>query len=254
MIYARCVARTFQQGTIAFQRLKDFLYFTFLFVPDSVKSIMNIPTETTYVTSFPKRNNITGAPDQVFKFDNFLNYLTGGVRAKTIAAIGTINPGSLCIQYLFPPQIHYDLSGTPIAFIENSSNKKGKFSMIKVNVKSIRAFAYIKDKATWTPNRTHGEDIPAEKLVNTDWKDFEDPIVGTLIPNFFIAYFGQDLPNGDICDEEIMAKLVRLGLSYKLWANTTKAAVVYVDDILSVIEEIKAPELIKQYLDPTRND
>ena len=32
-----------------------------------------------------------------------------------------------------------------------------------------------------------------------------------------------------------------------------KAAVEYVKDILSVIEEIKAPELIKQYLDPTRN-
>ncbi len=80
---------------------------------------MNIPTKTIYVTSFPKRNNITGAPDQVFKFDNFLDYLTGGIRAKTIAAIGTINPGSLCIQYLFAPQIHYDLSGTPIAFIGN---------------------------------------------------------------------------------------------------------------------------------------
>ena len=94
--------------------------------------------------------------------------------------------------------------------------KKGKFSMIKVNVKSIRAFAYIKDKATWTPNLTHGEDIPAEKLVGTDWKDFKDPIVGTLIPNFFITYFCQDLPHGDINDEEIMAKLVCLGSGYEL--------------------------------------
>jgi hypothetical protein len=69
---------------------------------------MNIPTGTTYVTSFPKRNDITGAPDQVFKFDQFLDYLTGGIRANMIAAIGTINPGSLCIQYLFTPQIHYN--------------------------------------------------------------------------------------------------------------------------------------------------
>ena len=84
---------------------------------------MNIPTETTFVTSFFKRNDITGAPDQVFKFDNFLDYLTDGIRAKMIAAIGTINPGSLCIQYVFASQIHYDLSGTPIAFIGNSSNK-----------------------------------------------------------------------------------------------------------------------------------
>ena len=118
--------------------------------------------------------------------------------------------------------------------------------MIMVNIESIRAFAYIKDKTTWTPNLTHGEDIPAEKLINTDWKDFEDPIVGTLIPNFFIAYFGQDLPQGDLTDEEIMAKLVRLGSGHELWANTAKAAVEYVDNILTVIEEIKAPELIKR--------
>jgi hypothetical protein len=190
IFFARCVARTFQQGTIAFQRLNYFFYFSFQFVLDLVKSIMNIPTETTYVTSLPKRNDITGAPNQVFKFDNLLDYLTGSIRAKTIAAIGTINPGSLCIQYLFAPQIHYDLSSTPIAFIGNSSNKKGEFSMIKVNTESIRAFAYIKDKATWTPDLIHGEDICAEKLVDTDWKDFEDPIVGTLISNFFIAYFG----------------------------------------------------------------
>jgi hypothetical protein len=215
---------------------------------------MIIPTKTTYVTSFPKRNNITGAPDQVFKFDNFLDYLTGGMRAKTIAAIGTISPGSLCIQYLFAPQIHYDLSGTPIAFIGNSSNKKGKFSMVKVNIESIRVFAYIKDKATWAPNLPHGEDIPTNKLIDTIWKDFEDPIVGTLIPNFFITYFGQDLPHGDLTDEEIMAKLVCLGSGYKLWANTAKAAVECVDNIFTVIKEIKAPDLIKQYLDPTRND
>jgi hypothetical protein len=105
-------------------------------------------------------------------------------------------------------QIHYNLSSTPIAFIGNSSNKKGEFSMIKVNVKSIRVFAYIKDKATWTPNLSHGEDIPANKLADTNWKDFKDPIVGTLIPNFFIAYIGQDLPHGDLTDEEIMTKLV----------------------------------------------
>jgi hypothetical protein len=100
----------------------------------------------------------------------------------------------------------------------------------------------------------HGDDIPADKLIDTDCKDFEDPIVGTLILNFFLAYFGQDLPHGDLSNEEIMAKLVCLGSSYELWANTTKATVEYVDNILTVMDEIKAPELIKRYLDPTRND
>ncbi len=136
---------------------------------------MNNPTKTTYTDSFPKRSNITGAPDQVFKFDNFLDSLMGGIRANTIAAIETINPRSLCLHYLFAPQIHYDLSGGPIAFIGNPSNKKGKFRMIKINVKSIRACAYIKDEATWATNLIHGDDIPNDKLVNTNWKDFEDP-------------------------------------------------------------------------------
>ena len=158
----------FQRGTIAFQRLNEFHYFSFQFVLDSIKSTMNIPTDTTFVTSFPKRNDITGAPDQVFKFDNILDHLTGGIRTKTIAAIGTINPGSLCLQYLFAPQIHYNLSGAPIAFIGNSSNKKGEFSMVKVNVESIRAFGYIKNKATWITDLTQGEDIPADKLNDTD--------------------------------------------------------------------------------------
>jgi hypothetical protein len=132
-----------------------------------------------------------GAPDQVFKFDNFLDCLMGGIRANMIAAIGTINPGSLCLQYFFAPQIHYNLSSGPITFIGNSSNKKDEFSMIKIKVKSIRAFAYIKDKATWTTDLIHGDDIPADKLINTDWKDFKDPIVGTLIfelfPHLFLA-------------------------------------------------------------------
>jgi hypothetical protein len=51
-----------------------------------------------------------------------------------------------------------------------------------------------------------------------------------------------------------MAKLVRVGSGYKLWANTAKVAMEYVNNILTIIKEIKAPESIKQYLDPTRNN
>jgi hypothetical protein len=126
--------------------------------------------------------------------------------------------------------------------------------MVKVNIESIHVFTYIKDKATWAPDLPHGEDTPTDKLIDTDWKDFEDPIVGTLIPNFFITYFGQELPHGDLTDEEVMAKLVCLGSGYELWANTAKAAVECVDNILTIIEEIKEPDKIKRYLDPTRND
>ncbi len=45
-----------------------------------------------------------------------------------------------------------------------------------------------------------------------------------------------------------------MGSGYELWANTAKAAVDYINNILTVIEEIKAPESFKQYLDRTRNN
>ncbi len=96
----------------------------------------------------------------------------------------------------------------------------------------------------------HGDDLPKESLSKTNWNDFEEPIVGTLIPNFFITYFGHDLPHGNISDDEIKAKLVRLGTGYELWANTTNNAVKKLDGILSVMEEIKTPESIRKHFDP----
>jgi hypothetical protein len=65
---------------------------------------MSVTADTTYMASFPMRPNIMGAPDQVFKFDNFLNCLIGGIKANTISAIRTIDQGSLCTQYLCYPQ------------------------------------------------------------------------------------------------------------------------------------------------------
>jgi hypothetical protein len=214
---------------------------------------MSITANTTYTASFPKRPNITGAPDQVFQSNNFLERLIGGIKANTISAIGTIYPGSLCTQYLYAPQNHFNLAREPIAFIGNSSNKMGKFSLIKIDVTSIRLFPYIKDKATMDISLNHGDDLPKESLSKTDWNNFEEPVVGTLIPNFFITYFGQDLPHGDISDNEIKAKLVRLGTGYELWANTVNNAIKKLDDILSVMEEINTPESIKKHFNPNRD-
>ena len=95
-------------------------------------------------------------------------------------------------------------------------------------------------------NLNHGDDLPVELLSKHDWEDFEEPIVGTLIPNFFITYFGKDLPHGNISDNEIKAKLVRLGTGYELWANTANNAIKKLDNILSVMAEIKTPESISR--------
>jgi hypothetical protein len=186
---------------------------------------MSVTANTTYTACFPKRPDIMGAPNQIFQFNNFLEHLIGGIKTNTISAIRTINPGSLYTQYLYAPKIHFNLAGEPIAFIGNSSNKMGEFSLIKIDVMSICLFPYIKDKATMDISLNHGDDLPKESLSKTDWNDFKEPIVGTLIPNFFITYFGQDLPHGNISDDDIKAKPVRLGTGYELWGNTANNAI-----------------------------
>jgi hypothetical protein len=87
-------------------------------------------------------------------------------------------------------------------------------------------------------------------VIKTDWNDFEEPTIGTLIPNFFITYFGQDLSHGNISDDKIKAKLVRLGTGYELWVNTANNAVKKLDNILSVMDEIKTPKSIKKHFNP----
>ncbi len=59
-----------------------------------------VHTALTYMGSINKRPDITGNPYQVFMFENLLDQLIGDIKGNTIAAIGTINPGYLCIQYL----------------------------------------------------------------------------------------------------------------------------------------------------------
>jgi hypothetical protein len=132
---------------------------------------MSVATNSYYTDSYKKRPDIMGAPDQVFKFNNFLEYLLGGIKANTIPAIGTLNSGSMCIQYLYAPQVHYDLSGTPLAIVGNSSNKKGKFSLIKNDIASFRLSPFIDAKATFDHHLSLSE--------TEDWKDFTNPIVGT---------------------------------------------------------------------------
>jgi hypothetical protein len=173
---------------------------------------MSIDTTRYYTDSYPQHPDIMGVPDQVFEFDNSLEYLLGDIRANTISTIGTLNAGSMCIQYLYAPQVNYDLSGTPLAIIGNSSNKKGEFSLIKIDMASFRLFAFVDAKSSIDQNLTHGNKIPAKYLSDTqNWKDFTDALIGALLQNFFFLYFEQKLPQGDIRDDDVMAKVAHLG-------------------------------------------
>ena len=88
-----------------------------------------------YTDLFPKQGNISGSNDQAFgKGEDVLSHLVGGIRAKTIAAIGTLAPGTSTVQYIFAPKIHHDLGGAPKSIVQNASNKLGEFSCVTVPI------------------------------------------------------------------------------------------------------------------------
>ncbi len=66
-----------------------------------------------YTDLFPMHPDIMGDADQVYHhcFDNFFGYLLSGIGAVTIAAMGTIAPGSTSLIYIYTPQIHTNLRG-----------------------------------------------------------------------------------------------------------------------------------------------
>ena len=74
---------------------------------------------------------------------NVLSHLVRGIRANTIAAIGTLAPGTFTVQYLFAPKIHHNLGGAPKSIPGNASNKLGEFSCLTVPIASVKLFACI---------------------------------------------------------------------------------------------------------------
>jgi hypothetical protein len=157
----------------------------------------------------PKRPEVTGTPDQEFSFaEDFGSMVLKLIQTKTIAALGMVTPGSTTLQYLFDPMIHHDLTGNPTTIIDNSSNKQGEFSLMKVNIASFRLVPYLGRERTFHTLLPHGDEL-TEELFNdtTDLKLFEEPIVATLVPNFYVIYYGQKVPHGDITTDKLKAKM-----------------------------------------------
>ena len=120
-------------------------------------------TATLFTKIFPKRADITGSPEQAFHMLGYrklyYKYLTGGVSAGTIAAFGTIDPGGT-FQYLYAPQVHYDLGGDPVSFVGNSSNKIGEFSCVYIRLSNLKFFPFVEAPSAMNELLKHTEVTP----------------------------------------------------------------------------------------------
>jgi hypothetical protein len=178
-------------------------------------------TATHFTKIFPKRVDITGSPEQAFhkleNRDKYYKYLIGGISTGTIAAIGTIAPGGT-FQYLYTPQDRHDLGGDPVGFVGNSSkNKIGEFSCIDISLSDFKFFPFVEAMSAMNVLLKHTEVTPfsSEHLTYTrDLKNLTDPVRGTVHPNFFIVYFGQEIPQGNISIDDEKTAMAKMGPGY----------------------------------------
>jgi hypothetical protein len=117
------------------------------FVIDNSVAVFNLiysmsTSFTHYTKLYPKQGNLTGSPDQAYNFlpAKYFDHILGGIGAGTIAALGTITPGSYNLFYIYAPQVHTDLSGNFIGFVGNASNKIGEFSCVHIHKDAFGLF------------------------------------------------------------------------------------------------------------------
>ena len=199
-------------------------------------------TTTHFTKSFLKRADITGSPKQAFQMldnhDKYYKYLLGGISAGTIAALGTIAPGG-SFQYLYAPQIYHDLGGEPISIVGTLSNMIGKFSCVYITLGDFKCFPFVEAAASMSELLKHTDVTPLllEHLKFTkDWKSFIDLIRATFLPNFFIVYFGQEIPQGSISSDNVKTAMAKMGPGYALWVSRVSDAIDNIDNIICVID------------------
>ena len=82
----------------------------------------------------PVCTDITGTTKQLFEkplHETFLNKICTG----DVAVVGCVNPtGDL--QYIFSPRISVNPDGDPQTIVGNTSNEKGEFSLIAIDISS----------------------------------------------------------------------------------------------------------------------
>ena len=199
-----------------------------------------------YTDLYPKRSDVTGTADQAYNLtpSKYFDHIIGGINAGTIAALGTLAPGSSTLTYLYAPRIHTDLSGTFIGFVANSSNKIGEFSCVFAGKENFGLFPIINTKTEIVggPDAVSNvSPINETYLADTDWSSMSDSseVVGRLFPNFFIIYLGQSIPRGDINDDDVKMRIAQLGTGYAAWIRAADFAINSHKDITTVFENAR---------------
>jgi hypothetical protein len=196
---------------------------------------------TYYTKLYPKQGDLTGSPDQAYNLlpAKYFDHILGGICAGTIATLGTVAPGSYNLSSIYTPQVHTDLSGNFIGFVGNASNKTGEFSCVHIHKDAFGLFQIINSNVNMEEAMPgHSSTVTPfalDLLANTEWDNSSDAIIGVLFLNFFIVYFGQDFPKGDVSLDDIKVNFAKIGAGYSLWISAAAEAIKKKEDIREVL-------------------
>ena len=202
-----------------------------------------------YTASKPRRQDVTGSPEQTFGSNDPIQSMLNMIMAFTLAAIGMPNVNGKMI-WIFFPCIHKDLEGRPVSIVGNVSNKKGTFALVEIPLSEINFFSIIGREAV-IPRVGWGRGpnlIPEPRLKDTPWEGKTD-VGAALVQGFLPIYFGQEVPDVNIFDEEAEAAFAHLGPGPAAWHKYVKEARgPNANDILSLTDSISTAQEDAQYL------
>jgi hypothetical protein len=194
--------------------------------------------------SSPKRPDVTGSPEQAFGHGkNVLDYLIGGIKAESVAAIVYMAPNGH-LQALYAPQLHTALDGTPISIVGNASGKLNEFSMVELVLDQLGMVPCFYKTDSFAP--LDGISIATTLLTKSRWKT--GTLFGTAVPNFVFIYFGDKVPTGIIWTDDTKHALALLGPGYELWVKLMSKAAQYEADA-SIVMDAAASAKDKTYAD-----
>jgi hypothetical protein len=119
----------------------------------------------------------------------------------------------------------------------------GEFSCVYITLGNFKCFPFVEAAASMSKLLKHTDVTPLSlehSKFTKDWKSFVDPIRGIFLPNFFIVYFRQEIPQGSISSDDVKTAMAKMGPGYALWVSKVSGAINNIDDIDYVIDAFSA--------------
>ena len=165
-----------------------------------------------YLTSKPRRFDVTGAANQVYEMDDFVEFVIKTIRTNNVAAVSSFDASGHFI-HIHPPSISDNLQGKPTKIVGNANDVQGEFRMVKIKIKDLKNFPVMGVNLPFESEVATC--LTAKQLAGTPLEGDEEVFIGSLNKGI-LFYHGMTLPQGDVHIVEGSNMTETLGPGYQL--------------------------------------